>query len=115
MSLGVFLNIFFQTAMHSGKMNTLQSLWSIASLESVIIIVLTWNVILSSVFQKNFVNLCVCISQPCRVFHNPPVVDIFERITRDLLLRTTSTIIWVLDGIDMSMRVEPALFTVRMT
>ena len=45
-----------------------------------------------------------------RVFDNPPVIDILEAITGDLLLRRAATPIRVLDGVGVCMRVEPALF-----
>ena len=41
---------------------------------------------------------------------NPPIVDVFEDVTRDLLLVTTSPSVGVPDGIDVGVGVEPAGF-----
>ena len=43
-----------------------------------------------------------------RMFDDPPVIDVFEHITGDLLLVGAASTIWVAHGVDMGMRVEPA-------
>ena len=41
---------------------------------------------------------------------NPPIVDVLEDVTRDLLLVTTAPSVGVPDGIDVGVGVEPAGF-----
>lgn len=44
-----------------------------------------------------------------RVFNNPPVIDIFKTVTRDLLLVGATPPIRILDRVVMSMGMKPAL------